>query len=291
MTIARMSPASSSVTPSSSAAERFFGGHAALPVMPEVGRKLLRSLDDDGVSLGQIAELIGKDSTLSAKVLRLANSARYSPSHTIGTLQDAAMALGLETLRNLAMAASISGSFPVVQGLDRQKFWRHSVRTAGHARLLAKLLQGDADTAYLAGLMLRTGQLMMAMTDAAQVADVESHAAEPGSRFSLEMSRFACTHADVTAALASHWHFPAELIEAFKDTNAPLDVRPFSMLAAILHLAEVIADANDQGLDATQALNVAVPELVEHLHLDLDFLRLRLEGAGDPGQDVELMLK
>ena len=40
------------------------------------------------------------------------------------------------------MAASISGSFPVVQGLDRQKFWRHSVRTAGHARLLAKLLQG-----------------------------------------------------------------------------------------------------------------------------------------------------
>lgn len=291
MTIARMPPASSSVTPGSSAAERFFGGHAALPVMPEVGRKLLRSLDDDGVSLGQIAELIGKDSTLSAKVLRLANSARYSPSHTIGTLQDAAMALGLETLRNLAMAASISGSFPVVQGLDRQKFWRHSVRTAGYARLLAKLLQGDADTAYLAGLMLRTGQLMMAMSEPTQVADVESHASEPGSRYSLEMSRFGCTHADVTAALASHWHFPADLVEAFKDANAPLEVRPFSMLAAILHLAEVIADAGDHGLDPIDALKVAVPELVEHLHLDLDFLRLRLEGAGDPGQDVELMLK
>jgi HD-like signal output (HDOD) protein len=286
-----MPPASSSVTPGSSAAERFFGGHAALPVMPEVGRKLLRSLDDDGVSLGQIAELIGKDSTLSAKVLRLANSARYSPSHTIGTLQDAAMALGLETLRNLAMAASISGSFPVVQGLDRQKFWRHSVRTAGYARLLAKLLQGDADTAYLAGLMLRTGQLMMAMSEPTQVADVESHASEPGSRYSLEMSRFGCTHADVTAALASHWHFPTDLVEAFKDANAPLEVRPFSMLAAILHLAEVIADAGDHGLDSIDALKVAVPELVEHLHLDLDFLRLRLEGAGDPGQDVELMLK
>ena len=57
MTIARM-PA---VTAVSSQAERFFGGHASLPVMPEVGRKLLRSLDDDGVSLGQIAELIGND--------------------------------------------------------------------------------------------------------------------------------------------------------------------------------------------------------------------------------------
>lgn len=287
MTIASTTP----VTTVSSSAERFFGGHASLPVMPEVGRKLLRSLDDDSVSLGQIAELIGKDSTLAAKVLRLANSARYSPSHTISTLQDAAMALGLETLRNLAMAASISATFPEVKGLDRQRFWRHSVRTAGYARLLAKLLQGDADTAYLAGLMLRTGQLMMAMSEADQVTDVEAHAAEPGSRFSLEMHRFGCTHADVTAALAAHWHFPADLVEAFKDANAPLDIRPFSMLAAILHLAEVIADACDQELDRIDAVKVAVPELVEHLHLDLEFLRLRLDACGDLGQDVELMLK
>lgn len=287
MTIASMTP----TTPVSASAERFLGGHASLPVMPEVGRKLLRSLDDDGVSLGQIAELIGKDSTLAVKVLRLANSARYSPSHTIGTLQDAAMALGLETLRNLAMAASISATFPEVKGLDRQRFWRHSVRTAGYARLLAKLLQGDADTAYLAGLMLRTGQLMMAMSEPDQVADVEAHAAEPGSRFSLEMHRFGCTHADVTAALAAHWHFPADLVEAFKDANAPLEIRPFSMLAAILHLAEVLADACDQQSDRIAALELAVPELVEHLHMDLDFLRLRLDGCGDPGQDVELMLK
>lgn len=287
MTIASMTP----TTPVFASAERFLGGHASLPVMPEVGRKLLRSLDDDGVSLGQIAELIGKDSTLAAKVLRLANSARYSPSHTIGTLQDAAMALGLETLRNLAMAASISATFPEVKGLDRQRFWRHSVRTAGYARLLAKLLQGDADTAYLAGLMLRTGQLMMAMSEPDQVADVEAHAAEPGSRFSLEMHRFGCTHADVTAALAAHWHFPADLVEAFKDANAPLEIRPFSMLAAILHLAEVLADACDQSSDRVAALELAVPELVEHLHMDLDFLRLRLDGCGDPGQDVELMLK
>jgi len=287
VTIASTTP----VTTVSSSAERFFGGHASLPVMPEVGRKLLRSLDDDSVSLGQIAELIGKDSTLAAKVLRLANSARYSPSHTISTLQDAAMALGLETLRNLAMAASISATFPEVKGLDRQRFWRHSVRTAGYARLLAKLLQGDADTAYLAGLMLRTGQLMMAMSEADQVTDVEAHAAEPGSRFSLEMHRFGCTHADVTAALAAHWHFPADLVEAFKDANAPLDIRPFSMLAAILHLAEVIADACDQELDRIDAVKVAVPELVEHLHLDLEFLRLRLDACGDLGQDVELMLK
>ena len=83
----------------------------------------------------------------------------------------------------------------------------------------------------------------------------------------------------------------ADLVEAFKDANAPLEIRPFSMLAAILHLAEVLADACEQQADRIAALELAVPELVEHLHMDLDFLRLRLDGCGDPGQDVELMLK
>ncbi|MFX7918684.1 HDOD domain-containing protein, partial [Acinetobacter baumannii] len=81
------------------------------------------------------------------------------------------------------------------------------------------------------GLMLRTGQLLMALEEPQLVADVEAHAAEPGSRFSLEEHRFGCTHADVTASLAAHWHFPAPLVAAFKDANAPLETRPFSLIA------------------------------------------------------------
>lgn len=189
------------------AAERFFVRHNALPTMPEVASRLLKSFDDDSVGLSQIAALIEKDSTLTARVLRLANTAHYSPAHQIGSVVDAAHALGLETLRNLAMAACLSGAFPSVKGLDRAVFWRHSVATANYARILARMLGADAglaDTAYLAGLMLRTGQLLMAIDEPHLVAEVEAHAAEPGSRFSLEEHRFGCTHADVTAALAAH---------------------------------------------------------------------------------------
>ena len=49
-------------------------------------------------------------------------------------LLHAAHALGMETLRNLSMAACLSGAFPKVQGLDRTKFWRHSVATASWRR-------------------------------------------------------------------------------------------------------------------------------------------------------------
>jgi HD-like signal output (HDOD) protein len=275
------------------AAERFFVKHSALPTMPEVAARLLKSFDDENVGLGQIAALIEKDATLSAKVLRLANTAHYSPSHTISTVHDAAHALGLTTLRNLAMAACVSGAFPVVKGLDRAVFWRHSVATANYARILSRMLGVDgatADTAYLAGLMLRTGQLLMAMAEPALVADVEAHAAEPGSRFSLEEHRFGCTHADVTASLAEHWHFPAPMIEAFKDTNTPLEIRPFSLIAAVLHLAEVLADADEHHDEPVQALKTAVPELIEHLHLDLDQLAAKVAATGDPAAEVAQML-
>ncbi len=272
------------------AAENFFKNSTALPTMPEVAARLMRSFDDDNISLGKIAELIGKDSTLSAKVLRLANSAHYSPSHQISSLNDAANALGLETLRNLSMAACLSGAFPAVKGLDRSQFWRHSVTTAAYASLLSKVLRLDADTAYLAGLMLRTGQLLMAMSEPELVADVEVHAAEPGSRFSLEMHRFHCTHADVTGSLATHWHFPEAMVEAFKDADTPMEIRPFSLMAAVLHMAEVLADAAEQHIKPGDALLTAVPELVEHLHLDLAFLEAKVAAAGDVAADVEQML-
>lgn len=276
--------------PIPAAAERFFANAARLPAMPEVAMRLMKSFDDDRIGLSQIAELVSKDPGLTAKVLRLANSARFSPAHRIATVQDAAHALGMDQLRNLTMAAAISNSFPELPGLDRLAIWRHAAATAAYARMLAKLLRLDSDAVFIAGMMLRTGQLLMAMSEPAQVADVEAHAQEPGSRYSLEQHRFGCTHADVTASLAAHWHFPDELVQAFTDANEPLAVRPFSLMAAVLHLAEVLADAHEHHDDPMAAVKLAVPELVEHLHLDLDDLVQRIEQLGDPAQDVELLL-
>jgi HD-like signal output (HDOD) protein len=130
----------------------------------------------------------------------------------------------------------------------------------------------------------------MAMSEPELVADVEVHAAEPGSRFSLEMQRFHCTHADVTGSLATHWHFPEAMVDAFKDADTLLEIRPFSLMAAVLHMAEVLADAAEQHIKPGQALLIAVPGLVEHLHLDLAFLEAQVAAAGDVAADVEQML-
>ena len=96
----------------------------------------------------------------------------------------------------------------------------------------------------------------------------------------------------MTASLARHWHFPQALVDAFGHANRPLDTRPFSLIAAVLHLAEVLADAAEHHDEPVQALQAAVPELIQHLHLDLDLelLATRVAAAGDPAAEVAQML-
>ena len=270
---------------------RFFPEHIALPVFPEVASRLLRTFGDDRVGLEAMAELIGKDAALSAKVLRLANSARYSPGHNITHLRDAASALGINTLRNLALAACMSETFPSIKGLDAKTFWRHGAACAHYATLLARAIDLDADTAYVAGLMLRTGELIMLGVDAPGVVDVEAHAHEPGSRFDWEQQRWHCAHSDVTAELSRRWKFPDELTKAFGACAEPLQTKPFSALGAALRCAEVMADALTEGVDPVAALTAGVPDVVAHLHLDLPWLQTKLLAMGDPRQEADALLQ
>jgi len=59
----------------------------------------------------------------------------------------------------------------------------------------------------------------------------------------------------------------------------------------VLHLAEVLADAAEHHDEPVHALQTAVPELIEHLHLDLDLLAAKVAAAGDPAAEVEQMLR
>jgi len=270
--------------------DKYFSNTASLPSMPEVAHKLLRSFDDDTLGLGTLADLIGQDQSLTVKLLRLANSARYSPRQAIGTLQDAAQMVGLQSLRDLALAACVAGAFPATIGFDRLRFWRQCLATAGHARVLALSCDLNPDEAYLAGMVLRTGELLMLMHEPAQVAQAEALAHLPDSLMDHELSLMHCTHAAVSAELARRWRFPAHLVDALAAAADPLERKPFSRLGAVLRLASVMADAGDRGLPAVATMLETQGPLVAHLGLDLDWLGQHLAPYDALTQGVDQML-
>lgn len=248
----------------------------AMPAMPEVAHKLLQSFDRDDLSLPELAALVGRDQALSAKVLRLANSARYSPARSVASLPDAAAALGLRTLRDLTLSACMAGAFPNIPGFDRKAFWRGTMAVAAYAQPLARWLDADEDTAYLGGLMLRTGQLLMILVEPQRMAEVAAHCAELDSRIGQEQARMGVCHPLISAELARHWRFPSTLIQAFNAAADPLEVKPFCRLGATLRLASVIADAREAGLSAADGLLQSQAALVHALQLDLDWLEAHL---------------
>lgn len=270
------------ITVAPNRAEPFVARAAAMPPMPEVAMRLLRALDRDDLSLPELAAIVGRDPALAARVLRLANSARYAPSRRVATLGDAAALLGLRTLRDVALAACLVGSFPKVDGFDRLVFWRGTLALAAYAQTLARLLGDvDPDTAYVGGLMLRTGQILMLMVDPPMVQRIGRLSSEIDSRMSFERSLLGCNHPEITAELARHWRFPTELIDAFRAASAPLAARPFSRLGAVLRLASVISESHEHGRTACEALESTHPDLLERLGLDLASLAAVLPEHAD----------
>lgn len=257
--------------------QRFFANTAALPAMPEVAHRLLRTFNKPNLAMGELADLIGQDQGLSVKLLRLANSARYSPRQAIATIKDAANCIGLQSLRDLALAACVAGTFPVAPGFDRLRFWRQCLASAGHARVLAQACDLDPDSSYLAGMLLRTGELLMLMTEPEGIVLAESRATLPDSLMDHEMALLRCNHAEVTAELARRWRFPQAMVDGLQAAGDPLAARPFSKLGAVLRIASVLADAGDRGLPALATLLETQGALVAHLHLDLDWLGQHLQ--------------
>jgi HD-like signal output (HDOD) protein len=258
------------------AVDRFFTSGAVLPTMPEVARRLINSFEDEKIDLRQIVELAESDQSLATKILKQANSARYGLSGNVTNLRQAAALLGLETLRNLVLSATVIGAFPRMPGFDRIRFWRHCVATGGYSRWLGRTVGFDSDSAYLAGFLLRSGQILMAIELPHMVAAVEAECVRPGLRISVERQKMGCCHPHVTAELARRWTLPAPMIDAFRQAPDPLRGGQLSLLAAVLNLAATAADAGDMPGLRGKPLQGADPELLQHLRLESVWLKVNM---------------
>ncbi len=248
---------------------QLFDKSGSLPAMPEVARRLLASFNEEDADLRPIISGLRSDPALAAKVLRLANSARYGLTRRIESVDSAVALLGVDALRTLVVSACLVNAFPRIPHLDRVSFWEHSLANGGYARWLAKPLGYEREVAYLAGFTVRIGQLLMAQAAPTDMAAVEKRLSTPGERWAREFELTGITHAAATAELASRWGFPERLVSAFASATAPLESRPFSVLAAIVCLSTHLADAGEFDVPFDDIIASLPAGLCDHLRLDL----------------------
>ncbi len=263
----------------------------ALPTAPKVVEELISSFEKEDVSLDEIARTLSLDPVLSAKLLRLANSAYYHVSRRIGNVEDAIRMLGFVTVRTLVISSGLVGGFKTVPGLDLKRFWRYSLHTAVAGKWIAKKVGLNTDLAFTIGMMHAIGQLVMhsGLPVQAQELDKTVSSYDP-ARLAAEMDAFGYDYSQVGAELAVRWKFPDIFPDTIRGFPQPLGTTPLSRMAAVVHLAVWRATAEEQKLGA-EARAASVPaEVAAALGLGPDELLDEMPSLADLSAGLEEMI-
>lgn len=245
-----------------------------LPTMPEVAQLLIKSLNDDEIPFEKVRGAISRDPSLTAKLIRLANSSRFGLPRKVSSVDDAITMVGLNQVRTLCLGACLSDSFPTSPGLNREEFWKESMACAGFSHWLARSIGADAQQAWLTGFMIRLGELIIAQKDPSKLAEIEQLPHAPGGRWERETRLTGFSEGQIAGELAKRWNFPAEVALGLQTSADPLAHKPFCRLGGIVHVAMLLAEITiEDPKSAADTINALPADVLKSLQLDHEWLQ------------------
>ncbi|MDP3070386.1 MAG: HDOD domain-containing protein [Opitutaceae bacterium] len=214
-----------------------------IPTLPAVVMQAMEVLQDPMSDAESVQGVISRDPAISAKILRVANSAFFGFARRVGTIAEAVGVLGFVNVQGMILGL---GAFDSIR-TDRLKLgglWRHSVTTAAAARLLAERLGRRPDEAFTAGILHDIGKLIFAVqagSDYQRVIDLERVAG--ASSLEAERTLLEFTHPEVGEMVAQRWNLPPRYVAAIAHHHAPAAAGDETTFCALIGLANQAAHA------------------------------------------------
>lgn len=187
-----------------------------LPTLPIVATKLITLTSKEETTLTDIAELIAQDISLSAKILKVSNSAFYSFPQQIGSINQAVSILGINAVRSLVLSFSFltMKTGKAKNRFDFESFWEKSLASAVAAKLILDNVQGaNTEEVFISGLLQNLGELILARSFPIEYDQVLQFVEEKQQdTFTAEEAVFNLNHSVVGVEVARHWGFPEVLL-------------------------------------------------------------------------------
>jgi len=222
--------------------------------------KLLALMYDEGVNAQEILRCVRTEPALAARVLKVANSAYYRSSGTVGTLERAVVLLGLPAIRGIAATACMDRlPLPTVGNvIDPQRLRQHSLAVALAAQAFSQRTGAGVDAeAFMAGLLHDVGIVMLAWLRPQEVAVISRLPAfHPATALQDEFNLIGADHATAAARLVETWGLPGWLGNALQSHHvlrSDAQRSGIDALPAILTLADRCAQDAGFGVWATDA--------------------------------------
>jgi len=223
---------------------RLVQGVVKVSSLPSIYLKIERAVHDEKTSSHDIAKIIGDDTALAARVLRLANSAMYKFPSRIATITQAVTIIGTRQLRDLVLACSVTSVFKDMPSdlVNMESFWRHSVACALGARLLSQLrCDSNAESAFVAGLLHDIGRLILFKELGQQMRCCIETAAQFGQNLDkIERDMLGFDHALLGGLLLKEWKLPPSLVAATQFHHNPSQSTAYAVETAYVHIANLI---------------------------------------------------
>ncbi len=266
-----------------------FEANQHLPAMSSVVQSLIGSFDDPEVDIDDIARRISHDQALTAKVLRLANTAAYGGNRKIASINDAVLVLGFNTLRTLVLSCGLVNAFKAPAGFDMRRFWQQSFKTAATCAWLARTCRQNPDAAFTVGLLHNMGDVLIFMVHPDLAMEVEKSVRAGVGRSEVEQRLLGYDYAAAGAELARRWRFPESMVRAIAEQEMPLSYDPVSPEAIMIFLGKILAQATQAGVVADRLPELLPRPEMDALRLNLDVVLTRYSELLGMGEELAFL--
>jgi HD-like signal output (HDOD) protein/CheY-like chemotaxis protein len=237
----------------------------SLPSLPSMYSKLVESLNNSEISSRELGEIIAQDVGMTTKILQLANSAFFGLYRYIANPSEAAVYLGIDTIRALTLSTSVFSAFQptgVTQVFIAQ-LQRHSMMTGTGAAAIAKaenLPKKACDSSLIGGFLHDVGKLILAANYPKEYEDVLTASQQQKLPcHETELQIFGATHGEIGGYLLWLWGLPDAVCNAVAFHHKPAESSATTLTAAgIIH----VADALEHELSAS----------ARHVAIDMNYL-------------------
>ncbi|MEC9373560.1 MAG: HDOD domain-containing protein [Planctomycetota bacterium] len=220
-----------------------------IATLPEVTLKIIQLVEDPTSTAQDLHKVIAYDPALCSRLLKVVNSAFYGLPGQIGSINRAIVLLGLNAVKNIAIAASLAKLFrggELSPNFSARDLWSHSVVAAAGSKMVADALKlGLPDEAFLAGLIHDIGIIVEMQYDRHKLIDVvdqlevSSDGTPAKSMLDVEQQVFGATHQDFGAGLCDKWRFPKSFALVAGGHHDPLSLPSGNRtLACVVHLID-----------------------------------------------------
>lgn len=265
-----------------------------IPSLPEIITKSMEIMQNKNSSTEELSKVISTDIGLTARVLKLVNSAFYGFPKQISTINQAVVILGFTTIKGLILSASILRIFNTkdTEFFSYKKFWSHSILSAKCADLLSRELNLSEEDIFSAAFLHDIGKIILAQYDSENYQRACLKNKDKKSLIETENEECGTNHCEIGGIIAYTWNLPQIFCDIILYHHKPLQSENYKKACAIVHIADDLVNSifHDK-IYSVENIDEGLLEILDISEDNIDVIYSQIKEIADNIEDIDSIFK